>query len=735
MPRLSIIITFFNETAFIKMAVSSVLSQSIDDLEIIIVNDNPQVYGPDYFNTLNLADSITVLHHPENKGLSAARNTGIAAAKAPLIGFLDADDYYTTGGLGLQLALAEQSGADITHAGCYLTRAGSPELEVLRRDKLLFHTAKTGAGLAHLEEAQFITSSWASLYRRDFLNASDLRFDEEQPKFEDRLFVLHTVTAARKIATLGAPARVWRQRGGSISVTPTDAYIHRLQVQLLEKCMAHMSQEVASGRLSFRFEKRELFNTVGRLIWDMDIIDPIVSGKDPAYAEFGQRIVALLNDARFGAAIFDDTVLSPISRVGMKTRKGFITRTMFFHLHKALREGDFAEVQALLTKAKAGPAKKAAKSPPTLDVDVILHLGMHKTGSTFIQHHLTHHRNALLEAGIFVPGPHYQNVQSETIREGASSGHAKLILGVRSAEKSTIWQELRRDVVQSGAKTVVISCENMLFPINADRDVLLGNLMDHLSMFRSARVMAFVRRPDSFLESFYKEIVANGQRMGSRSLQEFMVDHAATLTNLPALFAPIEARINGTVILRDFDLAARSGKVWETFCEACDLPEGLAAQAVPRYPSAGRNGTEAARLVNTLIAEKRQRQRMLRDLFQALPPEPDKMTILSPTERNMLIDRFAEASAAFSEARGYAPDYAKMRKSIPKKWAPLEGMNGATVTAIMQSRLRAELPHKLSAQHSIHDEASPPQNQSKQFVFRVKPRPWVVSALKWRPFR
>ena len=72
MPRLSIIITFFNETAFIKMAVSSVLSQSIDDLEIIIVNDNPQVYGPDYFNTLNLADSITVLHHPENKGLSAA---------------------------------------------------------------------------------------------------------------------------------------------------------------------------------------------------------------------------------------------------------------------------------------------------------------------------------------------------------------------------------------------------------------------------------------------------------------------------------------------------------------------------------------------------------------------------------------------------------------------------------------------------------------------------------------
>jgi glycosyltransferase involved in cell wall biosynthesis len=81
MPPLTIIITFYDETAYLDMAVSSVSGQGIDEIELIIVNDNPARFGPDYFEGLGLPDGTRVLHHDVNKGLAAARNTGIDAAR------------------------------------------------------------------------------------------------------------------------------------------------------------------------------------------------------------------------------------------------------------------------------------------------------------------------------------------------------------------------------------------------------------------------------------------------------------------------------------------------------------------------------------------------------------------------------------------------------------------------------------------------------------------------------
>ncbi len=88
-PEFSVIVPAFNRARFIRKAIDSVLSQSFDDYEIIVVDDGStdatqQVlarYGP----------SITTITQP-NSGVSAARNTGIEAAKGTWIAFLDSDD-------------------------------------------------------------------------------------------------------------------------------------------------------------------------------------------------------------------------------------------------------------------------------------------------------------------------------------------------------------------------------------------------------------------------------------------------------------------------------------------------------------------------------------------------------------------------------------------------------------------------------------------------------------------
>jgi glycosyltransferase involved in cell wall biosynthesis len=73
-------------------AVSSVLDQIFTDYEIIVVDDGSV---DETLNSLaRFKDRIHLIRHQKNKGVSASRNSGIAASQSPFIAFLDSDDYW-----------------------------------------------------------------------------------------------------------------------------------------------------------------------------------------------------------------------------------------------------------------------------------------------------------------------------------------------------------------------------------------------------------------------------------------------------------------------------------------------------------------------------------------------------------------------------------------------------------------------------------------------------------------
>ena len=94
--KVSIIIPIYNVAPYIKRCLQSVADQTYKDIECILIDD----CGSD--NSINLAKEFiydykgnilfTILHHEENKGLSAARNTGLRYAKGEYVYFLDSDD-------------------------------------------------------------------------------------------------------------------------------------------------------------------------------------------------------------------------------------------------------------------------------------------------------------------------------------------------------------------------------------------------------------------------------------------------------------------------------------------------------------------------------------------------------------------------------------------------------------------------------------------------------------------
>jgi glycosyltransferase involved in cell wall biosynthesis len=736
-PRLSIIIPFYDETAYLRMALQSVAAQRLAGVETVVVNDNPDRFGPDSLADFGATGEVRVVHHLRNRGLSAARNTGLAATMGALVGFLDADDYYTADGLAAQLQLAEQSGADITQANAFLSQVGTPALRPLPRDAALFPAPRQGAGLRGLEQAQFITSSWSSLYRRDFLDAAGLRFDDEQVKFEDRLFVLQTVTAARQIACLGRPVRVWRRRAGSISSSPPDLFIHTLQVQLLEKCMAVMRAHAAQPGVPPRFLKRELFNTLSRLIWDIEVVQVAAARPgDGDYAALMARVVRLLGDDTFGTGIFDDQVLRHVSRVGSVTRHGVVSRVDFFALHRALRAGDAVAAVALLADRRGAPA--APKPNRRADAHLVLHLGMHKTGSTFLQRGLQALRHDLRMAGVLFPDTGLAPPDWPAVRPDGFPGHLGLLSAVRRND-GAVWSRLRNEIAASGCRTVILSCENMLLPVSSDREAVRAQLFERLSGFASVRLVAFVRRPDQGPEMLYRELACNGQRFGARSAAEFLVDYGATLTDLPGLFGPWEAFAGGPVALVDHDAAAADGSHWQAFLAAAGLGGVLGHLPPPgngrTYGTPDRDMVAAARLVDVMLPREEDRVRVLRAFFAALPPGGGGMSLLPPAARLGLVDSFAAASADWAAARGYAPDLDALRRAVAaERWSPQDSLPAPVVEALMMARLQVEA--SLMPEPQVTERFPLPRVMDRpripgEIVLRLRPRPWLRRAIGW----
>src|SRR5262245_21692055 len=123
-PFISVIIPCYNHGKFLDEAIQSVLSQTVQDLEIIVVNDgSTNRESIDILNSLE-QPKTRVIHLPQNMGLPAARNAGIREAPGKYICCLDADDKLQDTYLEKATAMME-SNSGISFVGSWTQVFGS----------------------------------------------------------------------------------------------------------------------------------------------------------------------------------------------------------------------------------------------------------------------------------------------------------------------------------------------------------------------------------------------------------------------------------------------------------------------------------------------------------------------------------------------------------------------------------------------------------------------------------
>jgi glycosyltransferase involved in cell wall biosynthesis len=124
-PGVSVIIPAYNYGRFLATAISSVLTQEYPHFELIVVDDGSTDDTAQIVQ--QFTDSRLRYVHKQNAGLSAARNTGIAAARFPLVAFLDADDEWLPGFLKQAVAAFARLPEEFALVACrhtYINAAG-----------------------------------------------------------------------------------------------------------------------------------------------------------------------------------------------------------------------------------------------------------------------------------------------------------------------------------------------------------------------------------------------------------------------------------------------------------------------------------------------------------------------------------------------------------------------------------------------------------------------------------
>lgn len=208
MPTVSIVVTSYNIESYIEQCLESVAAQTLQDIEVLVVDDGSSDGTPDKIRQFASRDArfVPVLL-PDNSpgGVATAANAGLDRASGDWVGFVDGDDYVAPDMFERLVQASEAAGADL--AMCkYLevddTTGQRSEPADAHRWAALDRSSYALDPIHRQQFLRFIAVPWRKLYRRSFLEAESIRFPVGDYFFEDNPFHWFSLVSARSIAVV-----------------------------------------------------------------------------------------------------------------------------------------------------------------------------------------------------------------------------------------------------------------------------------------------------------------------------------------------------------------------------------------------------------------------------------------------------------------------------------------------------------------------------------------------------
>lgn len=241
-PLVSVVIPIYNVERYLDECLRSIREQTYSNLQIILIedfstDDSMRVLMP------HLADSrVRLICHEINRGLSAARNTGIEAATGDYVLFVDSDDVVDAELVEICLDCVVRTGAELVTYGFKAFN----DREILHENSSVGSNVSKNSRMLGNDYFELPHFAWLKFINKDLLRSSEMRFPVGLC-YEDWPFHWSLGLAAKKICELDENPYHYRQRNTSITGSTGRKLLDLFSVQSI--VMKHL-QVLASSELN-----------------------------------------------------------------------------------------------------------------------------------------------------------------------------------------------------------------------------------------------------------------------------------------------------------------------------------------------------------------------------------------------------------------------------------------------------------------------------------------------------
>ncbi len=238
----SVIIPAYNVENYIFECVDSVLTQTYQNFEIIIVNDGSADSTYECMKTLKAMDNRIKIFDSENMGQGYQRNRMLEQAQGDYILFLDSDDYLEPHTLELSVKRITEDQSDLVYFDWkyYYERTG--RFNYMNKEQFFGQkTLEDDDCLLLLSISPYFSVN--RLYSREFLITNNIQYGEGHI-YEDNPFIVATAFYAKKISIIHSPLYVVRVSGTSSTKSNTDTDVHYLGfIKSVQQCKTILQQK------------------------------------------------------------------------------------------------------------------------------------------------------------------------------------------------------------------------------------------------------------------------------------------------------------------------------------------------------------------------------------------------------------------------------------------------------------------------------------------------------------
>lgn len=190
--RISVIVPIYNTEKYLNRCIDSILSQTLNDIELILINDCSTDNSLDIINSYKIYDNVSIIDPEEKLGPGGARNIGISHAQGEFICFIDSDDYIDKTMLETLYNIATRGKHDIVDCKFYHEGLGREmkttsnqalgKLDLSKKRELILHSG-------------FV---WGKIIRTSIIKNNNISF-REKVSYEDIDFIREVIVNCNKV--------------------------------------------------------------------------------------------------------------------------------------------------------------------------------------------------------------------------------------------------------------------------------------------------------------------------------------------------------------------------------------------------------------------------------------------------------------------------------------------------------------------------------------------------------